>query len=198
MIPALAALAARLGLPSAASLAAKHWRPLALLGIFGALLLALLFARADAQHWRRLADKRAEMIRKNADAYAQAQRDAEIKAAGERAMHETETADLAKRTDDANDHAQAAARDAVAAYAAAHRVRACPAQGPSGGTVAAAVPDDSASDPGAGPAADMVAVSRADFDQLTAASLRAAVARQWAEELIARGYAMPAEPNLGE
>lgn len=195
---ALAALAARLGLPSAASFAAKHWRPLALLGLFGALSLALLFARADAQHWRKVADKRAETIKENADAYAQAQRDAATKAAGERALHETETTDLAKRIDDANHRAQAAARDAAAAYAAAHRVRSCPAPGASGGTVAAAVPDGPASDPGAGPAADMVAVSRADFDQLTSAAVRAAIARQWAEELIAKGYAVPAEPNRGE
>lgn len=114
-----------------------------------------------------------------------------------RLADEIRTRELAERTDDANDQLQVAGRDAVARYAAAHRVPRCLASPPSG-TAAAALPGNPPVDPGPGEAADMVAVSRADLDQLSEGSLRAAIAKQWAQSLIDSGRAVPVEDSDGD
>jgi hypothetical protein len=125
--------------------------------------------------------------------YQAAQKDAAAKAAAARAANEETTRQLAERTDDANSQAQSAASDAVARYAAAHIVRPCGTPSAPGRPAAAPVPSGPAVDPGAGPAPDMVAVSRADLDQLTQAAVRAAGARNWAQSLIDRGLAVPVD-----
>lgn len=96
----------------------------------------------------------------------------------------------------------AAGRVAAERYAAAHPVarpqRMC-AQGAAGGpgrAAAAAVPDPAPVDDRAGDPAGLVALSRADFDLLTGAALRAASDQQTAQALIDAGLAMP-EPDFG-
>ena len=81
------------------------------------------------------------------------------------------------------------------AYAAAHLVRP-PQASPCvpGGTGQAAVPVSAQEPDGPGGAADMVAVSRADYDQLTDAALRAAENHDTADQWIANGIALP-EPD---
>ena len=193
MIAAIAAFAARIGLPAVGRYLAAHWRWLLPSLVTVGLGLALLFARADARHWRKVADNRAKIIKSNADKYRAAQEAAMRKAEHDRAAHETETRTLAERIDDANDHAQAAARDAVAAYARTHRVPGLVRNpGAPSGPATAAVPDDPARSPRAGEAPDMVAVSEAELGDLSKAALQAAIAREWAEQLIAKGYAVPA------
>lgn len=113
-----------------------------------------------------------------------------------RLADEFRTRQLAERTDDANDQLQVAGRDAVARYAAAHRVPRCLAS-PTSGTNPAALPVDPEGAAGTREAADMVAVSRPDLDQLTEAALRAATAREWAQSLIDRGLALPVEESGG-
>lgn len=107
-----------------------------------------------------------------------------------RLANEFQTRQLAERTDDANNQLQVAGRDAVARYAASHRVPRCVAS-PASGTGPTALPGDPSRDSGPGDVADMVAVSRPDLDQLTEAALRAATAQRWAQSLIDRGLAVP-------
>lgn len=84
-------------------------------------------------------------------------------------------------------------RAAGAAFAAAHGVRnACP----EGGANSASLPGSNsaaAQHDGPGDSAGMVAVPRADFDQLTGNALRLAQVREDAQALIASGVAVPIE-----
>lgn len=129
--------------------------------------------------------------------YRDAQARATDIALAARLADEFRTRQLAERTDDAHDQLQVAGRDAVARYAAAHRVPRCLAS-PTSGTNTAALSGDPAIDPGPGDAADMVAVSRPDLDQLTEAALRAATAQRWAQSLIDSGLAVPVEESGGD
>ena len=124
--------------------------------------------------------------------YRDAQALAKDVALAARLADEFRTRQLAERTDDANDQLQVAGRDAVARYAAAHRVPRCVASA-AGQTSPAALPGNPAINSGAGEVADMVAVSRADLDDLSKGALRAATAREWAQSLIDRGLAVSVE-----
>lgn len=126
--------------------------------------------------------------------YRDAQALAKDIALAARLADEFRTHQLAERTDDANDQIQVAGRDALARYAAAHRVPRCVAS-PTSGTNPATLPVDPTGDLGTGAAPDMVAVSEADLKLLTSAALRAATAREWAQSLIDRGLALPVEEN---
>lgn len=159
------------------------------------LAFALLFA-----HNRRLDYLRGQHKAAHA-ATIQNYRDAQARATdialAARLAEEFRTRQLAKRTDDAHDQLQLAGRDALARYAAAHRVPRCLAS-PASGTNPAALPLDPAIDPGPGEAADMVAVSRPDLDDITTAALRAATAQRWAQSLIDNGLAVPVEESGGD
>lgn len=89
------------------------------------------------------------------------------------------------------------ARVAVQRYADAHRLRwSGQAAGRSGGEAAApSVHPDPGQSVDAGPAADMVAVSREDLDRLAAAAVRGAVRQRTLEALVEAGFAMPDPAN---
>lgn len=124
--------------------------------------------------------------------YGDAQALAKDIALAARLADEFRTRQLAERTDDANDQLQVAGRDAVARYAAAHRVPRCLASS-TGQAGPSALPVDPEGAAGSGDVADMVAVSESDLQLLRAAALRAATAREWAQSLIDRGLAVPVE-----
>lgn len=158
------------------------------------LAFALLFAHNRRLDYLRGQHKAAHAatITKYRDAQARA---TDIALAARLAV-EFQTRQLAERTDDAHDQLQVAGRDAVARYAAAHRVRPICLKDETGQTNPAALLLDPAIDSGPGETADLVAVSRPDLDQLTQAALRAATAQRWAQSLIDRGLAVPVEESV--
>lgn len=159
------------------------------------LAFALLFAhnrRLDYLRGQHKAAHAATIVK-----YRDAQALATDIALAARLAEEFRTQQLAERTDDANDQLQVAGRDALARYAAAHRVPRCLAS-PTSGTNPAALPGNPSLDSGSGEAASMVAVSRPDLDDITTAALRAATAQRWAQSLIDNGLAVPVEESDGD
>ena len=124
-------------------------------------------------------------------AYIDAQGVAEAKAIAVLIATETRYKDIAHAADIRASQTLADARTAAERYADSHRVRGQAACRPPGGTIAPGLPDPAPDDNGPGAAADMVAVSREDFDKLTTAAVRAAVNHEWGEALIRDGLALP-------
>ncbi len=161
-----------------------NWKRIGLALLLAALALAWL--RGD--HFRAQRDGAREMATAersgrlaDRESYRQAQITAEALAVAQRAFVEAKYREQAKDTDDAYELALVDARSAADAYAARMRVKSPaaahsqasgPASAPGGAT--ASSPD------GPGADADMVAVSRADFDTLNGNTARLIAAREWA------------------
>lgn len=141
------------------------------------LLVALLIARTDANHWHKVADQRAATIAQFSLAQ-KAATDAAIKAKADQEATYKGKADVA---DTNNADAAAAAHDAVAEYVRTHRVPACSAGGSTGISVAAASGSNPQSAVGPDPAS--VVVAEADVTVCTANTLRLEAAHDWAAGL---------------
>ena len=101
---------------------------------------------------------------------------------------------LVKESNDAHQIYTERAQGAVARYAAAHPVRLCAKAvggSPSGAGVAS-LPANPALPVEPDAAADLVALSRSDFDQLTSAAVQSALSQQWLQALVDEGLAIPA------
>lgn len=129
-------------------------------------------------------EARAEIIAQ-ADKFKAAQEAARAQALAEREALTATYKELA----DAADLRLAKAKGSAAAYAATHRVRFGKDCG--GATQPSGLPSPSPDDNGPGDAADMVAISREDFDKLTDAALRAAANNAWGQSLVNEGLAVP-------
>lgn len=134
---------------------------------------------------------------KRAEASLQAMKDEQSRAAAAQAAVNHEPAQISRAIAKASDVQSKTyyeqGRAAAAGYAAGNGVRnACPEDRADG----AGLPrtgDIAAQHDGPGETADMVAVTRADFDQLTGNSLRLAQVREDAQALIASGVAIALE-----
>ena len=158
-------------------------------GLAMALLVGLLWLRGN--HYERDRDAWKSAFNAQKAALVAAQLEAQAKAAASRITAENTLQAIAERNDHALELARANARSAVDRYADAHRVRPQAVGGAGCKAPTSPLPVTPPLDNGAGDTADMVAISRADFDSLTEAALRAAVNREWGQSLIDEGLALP-------
>lgn len=119
-------------------------------------------------------------------AMIEAQKQATALAVKERAKTEKLSKDIADATDQ-----HAADLDAISRRALADRMRAKAPRCDASGTVAAAVPDDPARDPGADTGG--VYFTATEADNLRRHEVRSTACEGWARGLIAEGLAVPAQ-----
>lgn len=158
---------------------------------YGLLALAcgLLWLRGNHYERDRDAWRHAHAAQKHAYVAAQAAAEANEILMRTRHANQNEAANAAIAR--AREAGRAAGLAAADRYAAAHRVRAEAACRAPGGTDAAALPDPARRPDGDAGSADMVALSREDFDRLTGAALLAAEKQRAVEALIDAGLALP-------
>lgn len=158
------------------------------------LLSALLFAAIAVAIWQW---NRADALEERIDRVGKAQSAAGKLQATVNQFPVLQSKAIAEKSDADSQSYYEAGRRAGLAYADAHRVRAatCPAGAADLSGADRPVPLDD----GPGETADMVAVTRADFDLLTGNSLRLAKVHQDADALIAAGVAVPlsSAPDAG-
>lgn len=157
-------------------------------------MLAVALAAALAWGWieHHSAAKWKRALHSTEQAYASAQ--AEAKAAQDKlnlaisARYST----IAKESDHEHQIALAGAHSAVSAYAATHRVPACPGGAPSG-TQPAAVPDSSGVAAGPGEASGLVAITGKQLDDFGENTMRAESCRALGQRWVDAGLAVVGE-----
>lgn len=152
------------------------------------LALALAFAWVRGNHYRADRDHWKAAFTAQRAAYEAAEQAAASKAIAARAAAENQSAELARKAD----HAETIVADLRAGadrFAAAHRMRPAPACSASSGAATPA-PDGPAPDRD-GPGSDAVVLTRPEYDQFVANSIRLEQVRQWGESLIQAGSAIP-------
>lgn len=156
----------------------------------GSLALAAALGWWRAGVWHDIADKRAETIVVQKKAYEAAQAAAHARAVIARIQTENSYAQAAHAADRVRD-ADHALRRAADLYARAHGLRAEAAQGGAGPTGAAGQGGPADGGDGPGPAAELLAINRNDFDILVANSIRLKRVQEWGDDLIQRKLALP-------
>lgn len=151
-----------------------------------ALLLALAWLRGNA--WEASAGRWKAAHAAQKSAMVASASAAKARALAARIATENTTADLARRADHA-EHQVADLRAAADRFADARRLRPALACRPPGG--AAAPGTDGPAPDRDGPGADAVVLTRPEFDEFVAHSLRLERVRQWGESLIHKGLAVP-------
>jgi len=156
----------------------------------GSLALAAAFGWWRAGVWHDIADKRAETIVVQEKAYEAAQAAAHVRAAIARIQTENSYAQAARAADRSRE-ANVALRRAADRYARAHSLRAQASQGGAGPAVAAGEGGPSKGGDGPSPAAELLAISRNDFEILVENSIRLRRVQEWGDDLVQRKLAIP-------
>lgn len=175
-------------------LAADFWRLVA----FALLIVcAVLSIRSDGLHVGFIQIDGLKDRASHAEAALAAIKDDQGKATAAQAAVNHQPAQVSRAVAEASDvqskNYYEQGRAATAVYAAANSVRrACP-EGRASGPGVPGTDRPAAQHDGAGDAAEMVAVSRADLDRLSGLALRVAQVREDAQAMIAAGVAVPME-----
>lgn len=156
----------------------------------GSLALAAAFGWWRADVWHDVATQRAETIKTQKAAYEAAQAAAHARAAIARIQTENSYAQAAHAADRVR-QADGALRRAADLYARAHSLRAEAVEGGAGPAVAAGEGGPSKGGDGPSPAAELLAISRNDFEILVENSIRLRRVQEWGDDLVQRKLAIP-------
>lgn len=157
------------------SFAWRHWKLISVALVVGSLSLALVVAKSDARHWRKMHDNLVAN-------YKVAQADAALYQSEYNRELEREFARKADQAEDRHAEQLASITDRTNAYIAANRVRENPACTPSGASSAAESAGASVSAPV--PAApELVTATAEDVRSCAAAVVYADQAHAWAVKL---------------